>query len=261
MSFLRRSKGSNKEEEIMGIEPIQSQSSEENGAYMTANLDEKGFADPTAKETKEEQVARTIEEFRKAHKWDMNMDDETLEGLARTAVERDITGGIDAIAKIMDDSPYPEVRAAVRNYDEDLPCNTIRMWAIGMILNTLGSGMNSLFSLRAPSISITPIVIQLVAYPCGKFWAWVMPNHEFNTFGVKWNLNPGPFNLKEHAAIVIMANAAFGGGVGYFTDTLTAQKIWYKQDLGVGWDICFALSTQMVGFAISGLMRRWLVEA
>lgn len=88
-----------------------------------------------------------------------------------------------------------------------------------------------------------------------------MPDRQFNTFGVKWNLNPGPFNLKEHTAIVIMANAAFGGGVGYFTDTLTAQKIWYKNDLGIGWDICFALSTQMAGFAIAGLMRKWLVEA
>lgn len=75
-----------------------------------------------------------------------------------------------------ENSPYPEVRAAVRNvskkfldqgiaanqnqYDEDLPANTIRSWTIGLILTTLGSALNMLFSMRAPSIIITSLVVQ-----------------------------------------------------------------------------------------------------
>lgn len=109
MSFFRRGRGQKEEEVIDAISPIESHSSNDNIAFTTANDDEKGFADSTAKETKEEQIARTIEEYRKAHRWDMNMDDATLEELARTAVEHDVTGGLDAMAKIMDDSPYPEV--------------------------------------------------------------------------------------------------------------------------------------------------------
>lgn len=129
-----------------------------------------------------------------------------------------------------------------------------------MILTTLGSGLNALFTLRAPSISITSVVAQLVAYPMGVGWSWVMPNKQFNTFGVKWNLNPGPFNFKEHTLIVIMANASFGGGAGYFTDTIMAQQGFYGQDFGWGFGILLALSTQCTGFGIAGLMRRWLVE-
>ncbi|KAI5287287.1 hypothetical protein KEM54_006097 [Ascosphaera aggregata] len=249
MSFFRRNKGFGKDDEILGIAPVPSSSCGDGEAFTNANIDEKGFGDDNCKATRDEQIAETLEKFRAAHKWDVNMDDETLEDLARKAVERDVTGGVDSIARIMDDSPYPEVRAAVRNYDEELPVNTIRMWFIAMFLNTVASALNSLFALRAPSITITPIVIQLVAYPIGHIWDLVMPDRTFNTCGVKWNLKPGPFNLKEHAAIVIMANAAFGGGTAYFTDTLTAQKI------------CFALSTQMTGFAVAGLMRKWLVEA
>jgi len=94
-----------------------------------------------------------------------------------------------------------QVRASVRNYDEDLPCNTIRAWVIGLILTTVGSGINMLFSLRNPSIYITTFVVQLVAYPIGLGWDLVMPNHEFNTFGLRWNLKPGKFNMKEHTII------------------------------------------------------------
>jgi hypothetical protein len=70
----------------------------------------------------------------------------------------------------------------------------------------------------------------------------IMPNHTFRTFGLQWNLNPGPFNFKEHGLIVIMANAAFGNGVGYFTDTIVAQRGFYGQNLGWGFNIMLAFS-------------------
>ena len=34
-----------------------------------------------------------------------------------------------------EDSPYPEVRASVSNIDDpEMPCLTLRMWVIGMLL-------------------------------------------------------------------------------------------------------------------------------
>jgi len=153
-----------------------------------------------------------------------------------------------------------QVRGAVRNYDEELPANTIRAWVIGLLLTTIASGLNSLFSLRAPSLTVTTFVVQMVAYPLGVGWAKVMPSRVFHTFGVKWCLNPGPFNLKEHGVIVIMANAAFGNGVAYFTDTLVAQRGFYGQNFGWGFNLMLAFSTQCVGFGIAGLMRKYLVE-
>jgi OPT family oligopeptide transporter len=100
----------------------------------------------------------------------------------------------------------------------------------------------------------------MVAYPLGVGWAKVMPSRIFHTFGATWTLNPGPFNIKEHGLIVIMANAAFGNGVAYFTDTLVAQRGFYAQNFGWGFNLCLAFSTQVVGFGIAGLMRKYLVE-
>lgn len=143
-----------------------------------------------------------------------------------------------------------------------MPCNTFRAWAIGMIMTTIGSGLNMLFSMRAPSLIVTSIVAQLVSYPMGVGWSWVFPDRQFNFMGgrISFNLNPGPFNMKEHALVVLMANAAYGGGAGYFTDILQAQVAFYGLDWGWGFAILLGFTTQCVGFGLAGLFRRWLVE-
>ncbi|KAM3518569.1 hypothetical protein NHJ13051_008088 [Beauveria bassiana] len=156
-----------------------------------------------------------------------------------------------------EDSPYAEVRAAVRNYDEDVPANTVRAWTIGLTLTVIGASMNTLFSLRQPSISIGPLVAQIVAYPLGHAWARLMPAREFCTCGVRWSLNPGPFNIKEHAVITVMASVSFS--VAYSTDVILAQLVFYKQDFGILFQLLLTISTQSLGYGIAGVMRKFLV--
>lgn len=155
-----------------------------------------------------------------------------------------------------EDSPYAEVRAAVRNYDQDLPCNTIRAWVIGLSLVVVGASMNTLFSLRHPSISIGALIAQVVAYPLGHAWARVMPKRQFQTFGYRWSLNPGPFNVKEHGVIVVMASVSFS--VAYATDIILAQLVFYKQDFGIPFQLMLTISTQSLGYGIAGIMRKVL---
>ncbi|KAG6025820.1 hypothetical protein E4U41_001447 [Claviceps citrina] len=155
------------------------------------------------------------------------------------------------------DSPYPEVRAAVRNYDEHLPCNTVRAWVIGLLLVVLGASMNTLFSLRQPSISIGPLLAQIIAWPMGHAWARLMPSRTVTTLGLRWSLNPGPFNIKEHSVIAVMASVSFS--VAYSTDIILAQLIFYKQNFGLLFQLLLTISTQSLGYGIAGTMRKFLV--
>jgi len=118
----------------------------------------------------------------------------------------------------------------VRNYDEDVPANTFRAWTIGLVMTTVCSSLNALFLLRYPNISIGPYVVQLISYPIGVGMAKSLPNKEIGLFGMKFNLNPGPFNVKEHVIIVAMANASFGGGAGYFVSELRVRIQRVKPD-------------------------------
>ncbi|ORY69704.1 OPT family small oligopeptide transporter [Pseudomassariella vexata] len=156
-----------------------------------------------------------------------------------------------------EDSPYPEVRAAVRNYDENLPCNTVRAWTIGLSLVTVGASMNTLFSLRAPSIGLGALIAQIIAWPIGRGWEKIMPTKQFSFFGIPWSLNPGPFNIKEHSVIVVMASVSFS--VAYATDIILAQVVFYKQDFGIPFQLLLTISTQSIGYGIAGMMRKFLV--
>lgn len=221
---------------------------------------DQGKAASTARDIEEAEANRKLSVFERAHRWDPNLDDDQLLEIDDAVHTRDPNAEGRIYDEVFEDSPYPEVRAAVRNYDEDLPVNTIRAWVIGMVLTSIASGLNALFVLRAPSLNISSIVVQLVAYPLGVGWAMIMPDRTFKTFGVKWNLSPGAFNFMEHGLIVIMANAASGNGAGYFTDILVAQRSFYGQNFGWGFNILLAFTTQCIGFSMAGLMRRYLVE-
>jgi hypothetical protein len=54
-----------------------------------------------------------------------------------------------------DDSPYPEVRSAVANFDDpEMPASTIRAWIFGIAWAILIPGMNQFFYFRYPSVMI-----------------------------------------------------------------------------------------------------------
>lgn len=166
------------------------------------------------------------------HLHDPNLPDDFIDDVAGALASSDPKTAIVEVSHLLEDSPYPEVRAAVRPHDEDVPANTIRAWVIGMLFTTIGSGLNMLFSMRAPSIIITTYVAQLLCHPVGLGWSLVMPNRQLSLCGLRFNLNPGSWNKKEHTLVVIMANVSFGGGSAYSTDIILAMKQFYKQDFG-----------------------------
>jgi hypothetical protein len=121
-----------------------------------------------------------------------------------------------------DNSPYPEVRASVlATDDESLSINTPRMWILSLLFTLVGSSTNLFFSLRYPSISITPVIALLLAHPLGKLWDQVFPEvRSFEENGVVegkgslsrlriW-LGQGRWNRKEHACVYISSNVSFG---------------------------------------------------
>lgn len=211
---------------------------------------EKGEANASSREVS----GTPLDELRnRLTSWDLNLpDDYDVKSLGSS-----IDDEMEFEKELEENSPYAEVRAAVPNVDEQMPANTIRAWVLGISLSIFGAGVNTLFSLRNPAISVGTIVAQLVAYAAGKLWARFLPNRQFTTFGIKWNLNPGPFNVKEHTVIVVMASVSFG--TAYATDIILAQVAFYKQNFGLIFQLLLVITTQSIGYGIAGLLRAFLV--
>ncbi|OJT15535.1 Sexual differentiation process protein isp4 [Trametes pubescens] len=158
------------------------------------------------------------------------------------------------ITWLEDDSPYPEVRSAVANYDDpSMPVNTLRAWVLGIFWAIIIPGVNEFYYFRYPSIMVTGIVAQLVSFPMGRAWARWMP--AVKIFGV--SLNPGLFTIKEHVLITIMGGV--GAQAAYATEIIAVQRVWYNQDFNFAYQWMLVMSTQLIGFSVGGLARRLLV--
>lgn len=139
-----------------------------------------------------------------------------------------------------------------------------------MIFTILISGLNQFFSMRYPSVAITGLVAQLLALPAGKACERIFSERQFTitlptfkfdgsplSFKYRFSLNPGPFNVKEHCLITVMANVVSGGA--YATDIIAAQRIFYDQHWSAAYQLSLVISTQMIGFSLAGVCRRFLV--
>ncbi|KAL4069062.1 OPT oligopeptide transporter protein-domain-containing protein [Scleroderma citrinum] len=160
----------------------------------------------------------------------------------------------DSTDELDDDSPYPEVRAAVANTDDPtIPTTTIRTWVLGLAWAILIPGLNQFLFFRYPFVVIRNLVPLLLTFPLGNLWAAYMPRKRI--LGV--SLNPGPFSMKEHVLITIMASV--GGPSAYATDIIAVQRVWYNQTYSFSYQWFLVMSTQLMGFSAGGMARRFLV--
>ena len=133
----------------------------------------------------------------------------------------------------IDNSPYAQVRASVPATDNmTLSISTPRMWVLSLIFALAGSATNLFFSLRYPSVAITPVIALVLVHPLGKLWDFLLkrdgdpeevfvagsrqevaatddaPRRSMSRFR-RW-LAQGRWNEKEHACVYISSNVSFG---------------------------------------------------
>ncbi|KAL2903094.1 Oligopeptide transporter 7 [Bienertia sinuspersici] len=137
--------------------------------------------------------------------------------------------------------------------DPNLPVLTFRTWVLGIISCVVLSFLNQFFWFRREPLSISGIAAQIAVVPLGHLMASKLPScYFFRGTRVEFSLNPGPFNVKEHVLITILANS--GAGTVYAIHVVTAVKIFYKKN------ITFFVSLLVLGFGWAGIFRRYLVE-
>jgi len=192
--------------------------------------DSKGQSSSDEKTTQTED----LQILKEAHQWDPNLPLEKLEALENVASVDNAEKVAEIQREFIEDSPYEEVRAAVRNTDDESVANTVRAWILGLLFMTVVAAINMFLSMRSPAITIPTVVVILLVYPLGELWARVVPTKKFRTFGIDWTFNPGPWTIKEHTVVTLMANVTTG--YPYSTNALEAlqAKTLYDHDMGWG---------------------------
>ncbi|RMZ07905.1 hypothetical protein D0864_01893 [Hortaea werneckii] len=199
--------------------------------------------------TVEAQALRDASSLQRSHQNDPNLPSEEIKTLNEAVKTGNVEEALEEEDRLTRRSPYEAVRAGVRETDGEEVANTTCMDSWVHLRN--GSSCSA--------ITIPTVVILLLVYPVGCLWAKAMPTRKFNTLGVEWALNSGPFTIKEHTVLTLMANVT--AGYAYSTDALLALKAkpLYSLDMGWGFQILFTLSSQVIGIALAGVFRRFLV--
>ncbi|KAI3813624.1 hypothetical protein L1987_18353 [Smallanthus sonchifolius] len=159
-----------------------------------------------------------------------------------------------------ENSPVEQVALTVPVTDDpSLQVVTFRMWTLGIVACVLLSFLNQFFWYRREPLSITSISAQIAVVPLGHLMAATITDRVFFR-GKKYefSLNPGPFNVKEHVLITIFAKS--GAGNPYAIHIVSAVKIFYGKMLSFWVALVVVVTTQVLGFGLAGIFRRYLVE-
>lgn len=158
-------------------------------------------------------------------------------------------------------SPYPEVRAVTEPFDDpDTPCETFRVYVIGIIWVVLGTIINQFFVERQPSISLGSTVVQLLVYPSGKLLETILPAKTFKIWRWNINLNPGPWSHKEQMLATLCYSVS--GGAVYATYFINLQKLdrfYANPSFKIGAQFLMVLSSNFLGFGFAGIFRKYVV--
>ena len=72
-------------------------------------------ASGTDRRISEVEANTTLRQIKSKHKWDPNLPDELEEEIEEKTDEHNLTGELRLVDELVENSPYPEVRAAARN--------------------------------------------------------------------------------------------------------------------------------------------------
>ncbi|KAH8985991.1 OPT oligopeptide transporter protein-domain-containing protein [Lactarius hatsudake] len=125
---------------------------------------------------------------------------------------------------------------------------TFRAFFIGIGLSTFGGVLAEIYYFKPQTVAVSTMFLAIISYVLGIAMEALIP-----TWGWFRYLNPGPFNKKENAFIVIMSSAAANSALG--TEVLAVQRLFYNITPNGAASIFLLFSSQLLGFGIGGLMR------
>ncbi|AEO60728.1 hypothetical protein MYCTH_98157 [Thermothelomyces thermophilus ATCC 42464] len=154
---------------------------------------------------------------------------------------------------------------------------TFRSILLATILSAFQAVMYQIYTFKPTAITIQGTFIVLIAYFLGNGWAALLPRGD--RLLARWRepggqgrpplwitlanfLNPGPWNLKEHAICAITATSASNAAAS--VQVFAAQDLFYDLPLSATTVVLAVISIGLFGYGLCGIMRPvavWHVDA
>ncbi|KAF9458297.1 OPT oligopeptide transporter [Collybia nuda] len=147
--------------------------------------------------------------------------------------------------------------------DPSLPVFTFRMWFLSLGLSCFAAVLGQIFYFRPQTVKVSQLFLLIISYLMGKVMEEIIPGPgstaKIQTRDTRfWRfMNPGPFNIKEHVAITIMATTSSSSALAI--SIFAAQDLYYNVRPNAAVGIFTLIGSQLIGYGIAGIMRNFLV--
>ncbi|CAM0139405.1 unnamed protein product [Umbelopsis sp. WA50703] len=160
------------------------------------------------------------------------------------------------------DPEYKDIPLVVRElvtFDDDpeQPSLTFRYYLLSFVFVGLGAFVSQLSWFRTTSAPYSVFFVQIVSHWAGKWLAKVLPNKEVNLYIIKFNLNPGPFSVKEHVLVTLSASAGATSNLGEII--VSVKELFYDEYMHPVAAIAFMWATIWTGYSYAALARSFLI--
>lgn len=147
----------------------------------------------------------------------------------------------------INDSPIEQVRLTIPITDDPtLPTFTFRTWVLGPITCGALAFVQQFFDYRQNPIAVSSSCFKILLFVLGKFMAATLPSNPVKVPGTKWtfSMNPGPFNIKEHVVVSILATT--GLEVPFGTTVMGIRRIFYHKYLNFWIGLLMIMTSQVI---------------
>ncbi|KAF9090415.1 hypothetical protein BGX23_005976, partial [Mortierella sp. AD031] len=141
--------------------------------------------------------------------------------------------------------------------DTTLIALTFRFWILSTFFAIVGAIVTQYYFFRAAPGTFSIYFVNLATYGLGTFMARVLPTTKWTIGNYSFSLNPGPFNIKEHALIGIAVATASSSAYAIYI--LSTMDLYLQHRISALGALTLIITTQCLGYGMAGTLRKYLV--
>lgn len=137
--------------------------------------------------------------------------------------------------------------------DPSIPVVTFRYFILSTIFIVPGAFLDTMNSYRTTSAVYSIFFVQIVSHWAGKWMAKTLPKKNVNVCGFEFNLNPGPWSIKETAMITITANSGATGNLA--TNAISLAELHFNEKVNAAIAILFMWAIVFIGYSYAAIAK------
>ncbi|QBM90451.1 oligopeptide transporter, OPT superfamily [Metschnikowia aff. pulcherrima] len=137
--------------------------------------------------------------------------------------------------------------------DPTIPVLTFRFFLLSVIFIVPGAFIDTLNFFRTTAAAYSIFFVQIAAHAAGEWMARVFPKKQIDLRFISFNLNPGPWSIKETALVTVTAKSGATGNLA--TNALALVELYFGTKVPPALAILFMWAIVFIGYSYAAIAK------